>query len=60
GFEKVQLSIFDTNGALVAVDTQETDVNGFVKTNISSLSQGVYFLTVTTINSLTHYKVIKK
>ncbi|TMU56183.1 Ig-like domain-containing protein [Flagellimonas algicola] len=59
-FEKVQLSVFDIHGALVANHNLETDANGFVKTNISSLSQGIYFLTVTTINSLTHYKVVKR
>ncbi|WP_420600868.1 Ig-like domain-containing protein [Flagellimonas sp.] len=59
-FEKVQLSLFDINGAKITGQNSETDENGFVRINISSLSQGIYFLTVITIDSLKHYKIIKK
>ena len=56
----VQLSIFDSSGSDIRVQNLETDANGYLRTNISGLSQGVYFLTVTTLKSIKHYKIIKE
>ncbi|SHH10016.1 Ig-like domain-containing protein [Flagellimonas flava] len=60
GFEKVQVYVFDSNGAKVMELASESDGNGYIQVNVSLLSQGVYFLTTTTLDALTHYKIIKK
>ncbi|MDT0608623.1 thrombospondin type 3 repeat-containing protein, partial [Croceitalea rosinachiae] len=60
GNEMVQLSIFDSTGSDVSVQNLESDESGYVKLNMSSLSQGIYFLTVVTKSALANYKIIKK
>ena len=60
GNELVQLSIFDSTGSDVSVQNLFTDGNGYVKINISTFSQGIYFLTVAAKNAVAHYKIIKE
>ncbi len=59
-YEKVQLNVFDINGTRAISQNLESDGQGHVKINVAQLSKGVYFLVVTTLNSITHYKIIKK
>ncbi|WP_136465459.1 Ig-like domain-containing protein [Flagellimonas onchidii] len=59
-YEKVQLNVFDINGTRAISQNLESDSQGYVKINVAQLSKGVYFLVVTTLNSITHYKIIKK
>ncbi|MEO0572446.1 MAG: Ig-like domain-containing protein [Bacteroidota bacterium] len=60
GNEIVQLQIFDSSGSDVKVQNLESDENGYLRINMSSFSQGIYFLTVATKDTLEHYKIIKR
>ena len=60
GNKEVRLTVFDTNGGHVMDKNKIADDDGFVNVDMSSLSKGMYFLTVLTDNSLTHHKIIKK
>jgi len=61
GNETVQLRVFDSTGSdVIRTQNLKSDDDGYLEINISSLSQGIYFLSVITLHSIENYKILKK
>ncbi|MEM9001795.1 MAG: thrombospondin type 3 repeat-containing protein [Bacteroidota bacterium] len=58
-FNEVETSIFNLAGIQILGKSQQPD-NGYVRMNVSGLSEGIYLLNIKTEKSLLNYKIIKR